>query len=402
MNDTMQLVVTGLSYALFHVGFFRYVAYLLQHKNIKMIHMMWTFSLNYTVFIVCSVLHFHLILNWLIFLVMLCFEIRLLFSKLCKESLLLSLLGCLLGLAVNIFLRSLFAMLLNIPLVAFDNELIPGNMKVYPIILSFACTGIFFCFANRQLPFDRMRLILNDRLNIIFLLSLLGAMYLYLSMNLVVYYNGGNSIIVKLWSMKSSLFVIVGEVLAVTLSISMGQINEYRKENTRAKQILEEEKHREQELRVIAILDPLTGCENQAESLKYMEQLYYKKEAFVLAFIDLNCLKLVNDQYGHEMGDVYLLSVSSTLRTICYHNDKLFRYGGDEFLMVFQEIDEAAAMDRLQLAQLNLQQLALDTPFKMSFSYGISHSQKAENVKELIDQADQSMYEMKQRMRLNK
>lgn len=399
MDDVSKTLITGLCYLFFHVEFFRYTSHIFKHEKLNWIRLLCTGILNYVVFIICSLLHLHLIVNWFVFFCLLYAEIRILFPKPLRESLLMSLLGCLLGLAVNIFFRSFFAMVLDIPLYVFDNELVPGNMKAYPILLGFVLTGLAFWLANHQLPLDRVRLILDDQKNLTFLLSLFAAMYLYLGMNLVVYDSGENSIIVKLWSMKSSVFVIVGELLAVILSMKMGQINEYRREYARGQQIIEEEKLREQELRVIAILDPLTACENQAEAIKYIDQAMEHKEDFSLIFVDLNKLKQVNDQYGHEMGDQYLLSVSSVLKNICFLKDKLFRYGGDEFVVILHNTDTEEATSRMELAKLNLVKLARDTPFEMSFSYGITESKLVESRKELISKADQSMYDMKQRMR---
>ena len=362
--------------------------------------MIWTFFLNFSLFIVYSLCRFHLIFNWLLILIVMIIEVRMLYHTTVLESFFLSLLGCMLGLALNIFFRSFYALVLRIPLSMFDNNSIAAeNMKIYPVISGFLFSGFCFWMTNRTNSAKHINMILKDHRNLLFIVSLLSAMYLYLSLNLIVYYLGGVLTIVKLWSMKSSIFVIIGECLAIVLSYKMAVINSYREDSKRAVQALEQKKLQEQRLRTLAVMDPLTGCANQSEAMRCLENAFSTGISFLLVFIDLNCLKEVNDKYGHEMGDYYLQAVSGLLRKYAQKSEQVYRYGGDEFIIIIKDCDKEQILARLQLVQNALCEISEDLPFLMSISYGIACSQMAADVKTLIQNADQAMYHMKQKMK---
>ena len=66
-----------------------------------------------------------------------------------------------------------------------------------------------------------------------------------------------------------------------------------------------------------------------------------------VAYIDLNGLKRVNDQKGHEAGDRLIRNAAAVINDIFY--DKVYRIGGDEFVVIFCEIDEQEFFDRMKI-----------------------------------------------------
>lgn len=389
---------SAICYSIFHYHFFNCTASVLSDDRIRPLDLLWTFFLNFGIFFICTIWQFHLIVNWNIFLVLLLFETRILLKQSCKASFLPALLAVELGLAVNILLRSLFAVLYNIPLIAFDNNTtMPGNMMAYPILLGFLIAGVLLWIAGRFNLLKKLSLVLSDKPNLVFLLCLLIPMQIYLTLNLLVYYIPQNSLVLKLWSMKSSVFVLVGECLFTYLAIRMGQLSAYRTENEKARRLLAEERIREEELRRIAATDPLTGCENRTQGEKRLKKIMDAGGRFCLCFVDLNSLKAINDGCGHRMGDRYLLSVSRALRQICGETDSLFRYGGDEFLLLLSGVTVSQAECSLQGVQKRLEgESQTDAcPFPMSISYGISSSEESGDFTALVRAADARMYEMK-------
>lgn len=93
-------------------------------------------------------------------------------------------------------------------------------------------------------------------------------------------------------------------------------------------------------LRDMANIDRLTGLYNR-------QGLYYKIDEFVqkgvkdicVAYIDLDNFKYYNDSFGHDIGDIVLEKVAVALKNICTENDVAVRYGGDEFLILFNTDD---------------------------------------------------------------
>ena len=80
--------------------------------------------------------------------------------------------------------------------------------------------------------------------------------------------------------------------------------------------------------------DTLTGLPNRKSYDEYMKQLLKEREFFALLFIDLNKFKMINDTYGHDVGDEVLREVSKRLTHSIEDDDMLARLGGDEFVII--------------------------------------------------------------------
>lgn len=399
---TFMLVSSSLCYALFHWQFFRCVESISAVPPLSGRKIAATFVLNYAAFFFCSMLELHLIANWLIFLVLLFGEQLLLYRRQPGRCFLFALLGTQLGMAANILLRSLLAILLDIPLVAFDSKVLtPGNRKIYPVLLGFLAVGLVFRMITKNGWLKKLSLVLEDRNTLAFLMVLFIFMHFYLCVNFLVYYVQENSLILKLWSMKSAIFVVVGEYLTVILSIRMGELAAYRAKSQESRAQLARERTRELELRTIAGTDPLTGCENRLQADEYLQQALDGARNFCLCFVDLNGLKSVNDGFGHAMGDDYLLSAARALEQACGPADRLFRYGGDEFMLLFFDIAEEQAAIRMAQAQqrLTAEREQRAHPFPLAVSYGIAAPADGMDAAALLQLADERMYRMKRQGR---
>lgn len=398
MQSQVQVLLSAACYFLFNWQFFRCAESFLTTVPLHKRNLVVTFLINYGVFFFCSVWKVHLITNWIIFLFLLFGEQWFLYRQAVHKCFLFALLGTQLGLAVNILFRSLFAVLLDIPLVAFDNRVSdPHNMKVYPVLLGFLVVGTVFLLVAHFHLLEKVRPALADRSTLLFLLGLLIAMYFYLCMNLTVYSVEENNLILKLWSMKSAVFVLVGEWLSLVLAVRIGQLSAYRAKNRESQEFLARERARELELRTIASTDPLTGCENRFQVESRLKAALDSGRTFSLCFVDLNGLKAVNDGFGHELGDQYLLAVTEELKQVCGQDDSLFRYGGDEFLLLLPGVKPLETTERLQRAQERLEttRRRRNMPFYMSVSYGIATESDGTAPMELIETADSRMYQMK-------
>jgi diguanylate cyclase (GGDEF)-like protein len=92
----------------------------------------------------------------------------------------------------------------------------------------------------------------------------------------------------------------------------------------------------------MAYHDSLTGLANRRLLSKYLEKLLsslvrYKSYGAVL-FIDLDGFKLINDDYGHDAGDIVLIEVASRLKLFARTEDIVSRIGGDEFVLVLSQL----------------------------------------------------------------
>ena len=154
-------------------------------------------------------------------------------------------------------------------------------------------------------------------------------------------------------------------------------------------------------LSALSQTDELTGVLNRRAYteivLQYEEQYKQNHTDFVLYMIDLDDFKTVNDDYGHEYGNLVLQSICKSLTVAASDNCVLFRYGGDEFVILHQLQSE----DEIELLQKRFIR-AVDSPrnldgAKFSVKASIGHALYSETTSllSLIELADKRMYEMK-------
>ena len=153
-----------------------------------------------------------------------------------------------------------------------------------------------------------------------------------------------------------------------------------------------------------ASTDPLTGLQNRyAFNLRFEEILDSEKDllgnGILVAMIDLDGLKTVNDQEGHAQGDALLCAVARGLREMAIPSAEAFRLGGDEYAVVLLAGDELSGQ-RLarELQRVESEVRAMGFP-QAGLSFGIATSDRAlptsRHLAQLLELADQRMYENK-------
>lgn len=160
----------------------------------------------------------------------------------------------------------------------------------------------------------------------------------------------------------------------------------------------------ERRLSELANRDELTGLFNRRvlPDIFRMEMDRAAQNEISLAcfFIDLNGFKMVNDNYGHDAGDFLLKRMAQRLMHQMRSNDIIFRYGGDEFVMLVPMVDREGSIRRVseKLVQVINSPVVLPdgTELCVSISAGISvYPQDATHRDGLIAAADSTMYEIK-------
>ena len=110
-------------------------------------------------------------------------------------------------------------------------------------------------------------------------------------------------------------------------------------------------------------------------------------EPLVIAFVDVDGLKAINDTAGHAAGDAVLRAASDTIRNHLRPYDVVVRFGGDEFLCGLPDISEAQASQRFDLIH---SQLAAD--HQASLTVGFACLEQGETLDGLVARADAAMY----------
>ncbi len=174
---------------------------------------------------------------------------------------------------------------------------------------------------------------------------------------------------------------------------------------TRAIRYAVERKRSEVRLAEQALQDSLTGLPNRVLLLDRLgvalARARRRPTSVAVLFLDLDRFKTVNDSLGHEAGDRLLLEIAGRLRTSLRPGDTVARFGGDEFLILCEDL--GGEIEAVRVAERALQ--AISVPINVSghaisiaASVGIAMgSAAATGAHELIRQADAAMYRAKRR-----
>jgi len=158
-----------------------------------------------------------------------------------------------------------------------------------------------------------------------------------------------------------------------------------------------------------AVIDPLTGIFRREHIVKRgREELSRMKRnsnntGFGLIMLDIDYFKEINDSYGHYAGDKVLKEFSLRMQRCLREYDIIGRYGGEEFLVLLPDTDEEGtkrAAERLQNEIVSEPFYINDNEIVLSASFGITLSDNPdEKIQDLIKQADNALYEAKNKGR---
>lgn len=160
----------------------------------------------------------------------------------------------------------------------------------------------------------------------------------------------------------------------------------------------------EEQLKNMANTDRLTGVSNRTALDAYLKDKEMHPQSFEqlnLIVVDIDNFKTVNDCYGHFFGDEVIIAIASCLKKNVAHSDLIIRFGGDEFLILFEKMPEDWVIQIAQSILSDVSALEFDLPstielnekLKVSVSIGIASG--AESWQALFMKADESLFKAK-------
>ncbi len=200
----------------------------------------------------------------------------------------------------------------------------------------------------------------------------------------------------------SSLEEILRELLSLVSDLKRTN-EEFLKEIETQKAIINELKAKLKTVEAEANLDPLTDLFNRRSLERALEDFFSlckkSKISFSLVLIDLDNFKHVNDNYGHNTGDVVLVKVAKMLRTSLRAKDIVGRWGGDEFIVILPNTSLENArkiIERIKSQLEKMEVLAEGRRFKTSISAGVVECGECfQTWMDMVKEADRLMYEDK-------
>lgn len=152
------------------------------------------------------------------------------------------------------------------------------------------------------------------------------------------------------------------------------------------------------ELNYLALRDPLTNCYNRRSLFSHLDN-YFKKsdpqDEYSLIMVDIDMFKNINDSHGHNTGDEVIKGLAETLLFNIRPGDMVARFGGEEFCILLPDTSPEKAYAIAEMCRKKIEAKTI-SGLKVTSSFGVSSvSYGARSSNELINQADEALYESK-------
>lgn len=146
--------------------------------------------------------------------------------------------------------------------------------------------------------------------------------------------------------------------------------------------------------------DPLTGLENRRKTVRILAHEFDRAVRYgrplSLVIFDIDHFKRVNDNFGHPVGDEVLKAVARRIKRKMRISDHLGRWGGEEFILICPETDEAGATRIAERMRRAIKQRSMGRVGRVTASFGVSAYRGNGDYESLIEQADHFLYVAKQ------
>lgn len=156
------------------------------------------------------------------------------------------------------------------------------------------------------------------------------------------------------------------------------------------------------QLEYIANTDALTGLANRGCIEKTLTELIinvqHNNKPLVVAILDFDHFKSINDTYGHNAGDEVLILFGNIVKGLCRKNDFYGRWGGEEFLAIFPGSEIQGVLKLLERVMTELRHasvLSIPESTKLTLSAGVTSLKAEDNIDSILHRVDQLLYEAK-------
>ncbi len=188
------------------------------------------------------------------------------------------------------------------------------------------------------------------------------------------------------------------ELKSVILEFSLDLMKKINKMEEKISSLEEELDKAYKEL----LIDPLTKVYNRKALEKDLKVLLEKGKNkdldLMVAIVDIDNFKLINDKFGHLVGDFVLVKLAQIMKTLIRKTDKIYRYGGDEFIIVFNRSTLLNAQKIIERIVNKISKTALkykDNIIKVTISAGLAQHRQGDTMDSLLKRADEAMYKVK-------
>ncbi len=144
--------------------------------------------------------------------------------------------------------------------------------------------------------------------------------------------------------------------------------------------------------------DFMTKAYNRRYFFQEVESFYKTNSNFAIAMIDIDLFKKINDKYGHDLGDLVIITLANTLKYHTKGSDLVARFGGEEFCIALRDVNRKQAIGFFAKLRKEISDISINTinvKIKFSVSIGVAFSSDRK-IDELLKEADEALYRAKE------
>lgn len=229
--------------------------------------------------------------------------------------------------------------------------------------------------------------------------------YKQLAINSIESYNTTNLSLGKITGEHSNLIESTRSQTSIDYSLIAKKFDDVQKlfknEVNKADAIISGLRFQIRELEEKTTLDPLTQAYNRFALHDYFRVILSQEkldfDIFAL-MVDIDDFKQINDRFGHIAGDKVLIFITKLLKKALRDSDRVYRYGGEEFIILINRTDMQGAIqasERLLTLCRNNQPLFQNEQIPVTLSIGMTQIQSGDTINSIIERADTALYRAK-------
>lgn len=151
-----------------------------------------------------------------------------------------------------------------------------------------------------------------------------------------------------------------------------------------------------EKLQNLAVTDNLTGLYNRTKLDEVLNSELDRSKRFNYCFsfmlIDIDHFKIVNDTYGHQVGDDFLIEFATLINNNSRSTDNFFRWGGEEFVMICPEVDKENILIHAEKLRQKVESHKFQSIGNKTVSIGVTLSRSDDSIDSLVKRADEALY----------
>jgi len=141
--------------------------------------------------------------------------------------------------------------------------------------------------------------------------------------------------------------------------------------------------------------DPLTGTYRKKYFISKLNEVLGKQEKCSVVVIDLDDFKIINDTYGHQVGDKVLVEFTKLIRNNIRDEDTFARWGGEEFLLLLERTSLKNVLKKIERLRSIIENHKFEDVGHLTSSFGVSFSEETDDRDTILLRADKALYEAK-------